>query len=140
MKLHGGVLTPFTDMDTDKMSKFKTNCVYSVDIKTSQNPAFRGKVFAFFDFCFKYWCNKNNYLTAQADRTYFRKELIKLAGYYDEYYNISGLVMIQAKSLSFENMSPEEFEECYSACIQAALDTIFQGCDESIYDKLISFF
>ena len=151
VKTFGGVLTPFSELDSEKMVRFKTGEVYSVDIKTSQNPAFRGKVFTFFDFCFQYWCNKNEYLTAQANKRFFRQQLVKLAGYYDEYYDLFGEVTLKAKSLSYENMSPEEFEDCYSACIQAAIDTIFKGCDEkemfyykgkevAVYEKLMSFF
>lgn len=140
MKLHGGVLTPYTDLDSEKMLRFKTGEVYPGELKTCRNPDFHRKVMGFFRFCFKFWCNKNNYLTAQADYDFFRGELTKIAGYYDEYYDLQGQVTLKAKSLSYGNMEQPEFEECYKAIIQAALDTIFQGCDESMYDQLISFF
>lgn len=150
-KTFGGVLVPYTDIDAEKMTKFKHDCVYEIDIKTSHNPVFRGKVFTFFDFCFKYWCNKNKYLTANANREFFRKEIIKLAGYTNDYYNLSGFVLVEAKSMKFEKMNPEEFEECYSACIQVVMNTIFKDCtaedkfyykgqEVSVYEKLMSFF
>ena len=140
MKLHGGVLTPFTDMDTDKMSRFKTNEVYSVEIKTCRNPPFHRKVMGFFRFCFKFWCNENNYLTAQADYDWFRNKLTIKAGYYHERFDLMGRLELVAQSLSYGNMEQDTFEQFYHAVVQASMDTIFKDCDESEYNKLMSFF
>jgi len=57
-KTYGGVLVPFSDMDAERMNRFKTGEVYPVDIKQSRNQEFHGKVMAFLHHCFKYWCRK----------------------------------------------------------------------------------
>jgi len=70
----------------------------------------------------------------------FRQNLTVLAGYYDQLYTIKGEVRIEAKSLSYGSMSQDEFEDCYSALISAAIKHIFQTTDESTYNQLLSFF
>jgi len=140
MKLHGGVLTPFTDMDSDKMTRFKTGEVYPVEIKTCRHPEFHKKVICFFIYCFKYWADDNGYITQQASFDWFRKKLIIKAGYYHERYDLQGRLELEARSMAYGNMEQDEFERLYKAVVQAALNTIFKDCDESEYNKLMSFF
>lgn len=139
-KMAGGVLVPASDIEADKLTRFKTGQVYEVDIKLKRNAKFHGKVFAFFNYCFNYWDNPNEYQDEQAGFDVFRNELTCLAGYSNKFYTISGSVRLEAKSISFANMSQEEFEQLYSALIQAAMNTIFKGADDSTYNKLMSFF
>ena len=140
VKTFGGVLTPFSELDSEKMARFKTGEVYPVDIKLTRNPKFHKKVMLFFTFCFQYWKHENNYMTEQAEFDWFRKKLTITAGYYNERYDLFGNVELEAKSLSFANMEQDEYEEFYKAVVQAALNTIFKDCDISYYDKLMSFF
>ena len=63
-----------------------------------------------------------------------------LAGYHNKFYGINGSVRIEAKSLSYGSMGEEEFAQCYNALIQVAMQQIFKGDDEEIYDKLAGFF
>jgi len=139
-KLHGGVLVPFDDMEADRMSKFRTNEVYDVEIKKTRNPQFHRKMFAFFKFCFNYWASDKEFIDEQGQFEVFRNQLTCLAGFYNEYYKLDGSVRIEAKSLSYANMEPEEFEKCYKAVIQAALKHLFPagcGVDEN---RLLDFF
>lgn len=140
IKHPGGTLTPANDMESDKLVKFKTGQMYEVDMKLTRNPAFHGKVFAFFNFCFKYWASDKGHMEESGQLDAFRKELTVLAGYYDTYYNIDGDVRLVAKSLSYASMDPETFEACYKALISAAMVNIFKGADDRIYDQLVGFF
>ena len=70
----------------------------------------------------------------------FRKNLIVLAGYREEYYRIDGSVRVEARSIAFSNMQQSEFEDCYHALIQAAMTHIFHSADEKTYNRLIGFF
>jgi hypothetical protein len=140
LKLPGGNLQPLDDLDSDKMIKFKTGEAYEVDVKLTRNPRFHSKVFAFFNFCFAHWKGNNEFQDEQGQFDVFRKNLTCLAGYYDSYYNIKGELRIEAKSLSYGNMSQEEFEQCYNALIKAALSNLFKGCDQSIENQLMEFF
>ena len=144
IKDQGGVLIPADDMVLDKMAKFKNGEVYSVDIKRTRNPAFHRKAFAFFGFCFEYWCANQaglGELDEHKQSEVFRNNLTVFAGYYDEFFAIDGSVRVEAKSLSFGSMEQAEFEACYSALINAAIKHVFQNTrDEQILNRLQGFF
>lgn len=140
IKCAGGTLVPVNDMEAEKLTRFKTGEQYTVEIKNTRNPAFHRKVFAFFNFCFDHWSSDMEFLSESKQFDLFRQNLTVLAGFYDDYQKIGGGVRIEAKSLSFSSMSQEEFEECYTALIGAAMKHIFSGTDQEIYNKLAGFF
>lgn len=141
VKMAGSILAPADDAEAEKLIKFKTGEMYQVDIPMTRNPAFHRKMFAFFNFCFMYWQSDKEFLDEAGQRDHFRKQLTILAGFSNEYYDIDGSVRVEAKSLSYGSMSPEQFEQCYQAVIQAAMTTIFKDLDaEKVYNKLIGFF
>lgn len=131
---------PADDVASEKMTKFKTGEQYQVDIKRTRNPQFHRKMFAFFKFCFDHWAGGHEFQDETLQREEFRKELTKLAGFYDQVFDLQGNFTIVAKSLSFANMEQEEFEQCYSALIQAAMSNIFRSSDEQTLNQLMSFF
>lgn len=53
-----------------------------------------------------------------------RKYLIVKAGYYNIIGYPNGSVRVEAKSISYSKMEPEEFEKLYSDVIDAALKTL----------------
>ena len=65
IKCAGGTLVPSSDIEADKMNRFKSGDNYEVDIKLSRNGKFHGKVFAFFNFCFSHWRNGCEYQDAE---------------------------------------------------------------------------
>lgn len=140
VKMAGGMLAPYSDLDAERLGKFKTGVAYPVEIKRSRNPDFHGKVFAFFNFCFEHWSGDREFMDEAGQFDVFRRHMTVLAGYYDTFYNIAGEVRIEAKSISYANMEQQEFEELYSALIRVAVKRIFAGCDESIENKLMGFF
>lgn len=139
-KQAGGLLLPAGDIEAEKLIKFKTGEVYEIEIKQSRNPSFHRKVFAFFNFCFEHWKGDNEFQSEIKQFDVFRSHLTVLAGFYETFYNINGEVRVEAKSLSYSSMRQNEFEECYSALINAAIKHVFVNADESIKNKLISFF
>lgn len=140
-KVAGGGLYPANEMIADKMKRFKNNELYTIEIKLSRNGDFHRKVFQFFQFCFEHWVDDNQYTSESRQFDVFREHMTVLAGYYDEYYSIDGSVRIEAKSLSYANMSQEEFEDLYNALINVALVKIFKDVnDENTYNQLLSFF
>lgn len=144
VKQSGGLLVPADDSEAERMKRFKTGEQYEIEIKQSRNPAFHRKVFAFFGFCYEYWCaNGTNWemMSDDGQRDVFRKNLTVLAGYYDEFVSISGSVRIEAKSLAYANMDQEEFERCYSALINAAIKHVFaETKDQNVINRLYAFF
>ena len=140
IKQRGGVLIPASDADEEKLTKFHTGEIYPVELKGSRNPAFHSKMFAFFNFCFQYWKCDRGFLSEAKQFDHFRKELTKVAGFYDEVWDINGNLRLEAKSLAYSSMKPDDFEECYKALINAAITHIFGDADYDIQNRLMSFF
>ena len=140
LKQRGGLFIPASDIEEEKLTKFKSGEVYEIELKGSRNPAFHSKMFAFFNFCFQYWQGDKEFLSESKQFDVFRKNLTVLAGFYDEFWTIKGTVRIEAKSLAYSKMEPEEFEECYTALINAAIKHIFGDADYEIQNRLMSFF
>ena len=140
IKHAGGVLTPASDIELEKINKFKTGGQYEVEIKLSRNPAFHRKVFAFFNFCFEFWKGSNEFHSESKQFDVFRNHLTVLAGFYNEYYTIHGSVRVEAKSIAYSAMNQEEFEECYNSLINAAMKHVFKTADESTLNQLMNFF
>lgn len=144
IKQPGGLLLPASDGDAERLERFKSGAIYPIEIKQARNPAFHGKVFAFMQFCFEHWsADKTDarFKTSAAQFDTFRRHLTVLAGYKDVTFTIDGRCRVDAKSLAFNNMDQAEFEECYSALINAALVHVFGNTkDQKILDKLTGFF
>lgn len=139
-KSAGGVLLPATDLEAEKLSRFKNGDMHEIELKLKRNHKFHSKVFAFFNYCFEYWSSENQYQCDQGQFDVFRNQMTVIAGYYDEYYKFDRSVRVEAKSLSYSSMTQEEFEQLYNALIQVAMQKIFKGSNEEIYNKLVSFF
>ena len=144
MKQPGGSLLPAFDTEAERLERFKTGVIYPVEIKQSRNPGFHGKVFSFLQFCFEHWAADKTdarFKTSAAQFDTFRKNLTVLAGYKDVTFTIDGRLRVEARSLAFNNMEQPEFEECYSALINAALVHVFGNTsDPKVLDKLTGFF
>lgn len=143
-KLAGGVLAPLDDKQAEVLQKLKTGEQYEIEIKQQRNPQFHRKVFAFFNFCFQHWSAEHTEWQFQDEAAQFdtfRKNLTVVAGYFTKTYTLDGGVRIEPKSLAYANMDQSEFEQVYSALINAALGKVFKDCkDQQIYDRLYSFF
>ncbi|MGX2956410.1 DUF1367 family protein [Ursidibacter arcticus] len=144
MKVAGGTFVPLEERDLPALQGFKNGEIYPVEIKRMRNPAFHRKVFAFFNFCFEHWSADKTewkYFDERKQFDTFRKHLTVLAGYKDVTYTIDGRLRVEAQSLSYGNMDQDEFEQCYSALINAALKDVFGNTtDENVINRLYAFF
>lgn len=140
VKHPGGTLTPASEIEAGRMERFKTGDTYEVSIVLRRNAKFHGKMFAFFNFCFKYWSSDKEFANEAKQFEVFRNNLTVMAGFYEEFHTIAGDVRIEAKSLAYDKMEPEEFEQCYNAQINAAMRNLFRPEDTHIYNQLMSFF
>ena len=142
IKHAGGILSPADDYESERLNKFKSGEEYEIEIKLSRNPAFLRKVMVFFHFCFEHYDADSVYEFKDTPEQFdtFRKDLTILAGYHVQTIRLNGEVRTEAMSLSFANMEEEVFQACYSSLIKAALKYVFRAADESVYNKLISFF
>ena len=140
IKLAGGMFHPFNDMEQEKTVRFKTNELYTVEVKHARNYAYHKRVFAFLNFCFEHWQCDREFLDLPAQFNRFRNQLTVLSGYYVELYNINGEVRVEAQSISYSGMDQTGFEQFYNALVNAALKHIFFTTDENTHNQLLSFF
>lgn len=142
-KTAGGILLPADDETADYLTSIKTGTFLKSKITKPRNYEFHKKVFGFFNFCFEHWAAEIAYqfMDERAQKNAFRKQLTILAGYRIAVTNLrTKTVGYEAQSLAFDNMEEDEFRLCYVALTQAAMGNIFQGSDERVYNKLVSFF
>lgn len=141
IKMAGGILQPASDMDADRLTRFKTGEQYEIEVRLSRNPDFHRKVFQFFQYCFEFWRCDREFVDEAGQFDLFRKNLTVLAGHYREYYKIDGSIRIEAESLSYGSMDQERFERVYQSLIQAAISNLFKGEDsQTVYNRLAGFF
>ncbi|AUR81799.1 protein of unknown function DUF1367 [Vibrio phage 1.013.O._10N.286.54.F9] len=141
IKQHGGVLIPANESEAERMKRFKTGEGYEVEIKQIRNYKFHQKVFAFLNFCFEYHVSRLDCAVHERQFEVFRDELTVNAGYYDEFWTMKGTLRIEAKSISYANMSQEDFEHYYNSLINAAIKLVFNNTkDQSIINQLYAFF
>jgi hypothetical protein len=144
VKHPGGVFSPAHETDLERLQRFKNGETYTAEIKLTRNPQFHRKVLAFFWFCFHHWNADNAGMGSASERAQFkrfRNDLTILAGYYETVVNIRGDLRAEAKSISYANMEQDEFEELYSALINAAIKHVFAGTeDQRILNQLQSYF
>ncbi len=139
IKLAGGIMSPASDIEAERMKRFKTGELFEIDIKNSRNADFHRKVFSFFNFCFEHWQDDREFLSHEAQFDRFRKELTIIAGYYNKVFTLSGELRLEPKSLSYSQMTQEDFEQFFHALISASMKHIFIESDTTVIDKLYSF-
>ena len=118
-----GRLVPCTQEDKEKFDKLPKGEPFEVEWKRHRNPQFHRKFMALIQFA---WIHKpewmdNNYQKSKNFDDNFRKDIIKKAGYFTVHTNFKGVKEYNAKSIAFDSMEEDEFEELYSACIDVII-------------------
>lgn len=122
---------PVYDSDWELKKKLKEDEVYSLDVKFERNYLFHKKFMAL---C-KIGCENSKYVEMPFDA--YRKYATIKAGYYNIYSTPKGS-FVEAKSLAFDKMNQEEFEDLYSRVLQFVINDI--GADaETINQELAGF-
>ncbi len=68
----------------------------------------------------------------------FRADVIVAAGFFDVTYNLDGTISKSSKSLAFDSMDEDEFEQVYSAVADVLLDTILRNYKRDDLDRVVA--
>lgn len=116
----------------ERITRWKTGTVVRADFKEMRNGAFFRKFWSLMQFAFDIWDGtrepqeyKGEPVQANFDR--FRKDVTILAGFYEPVYAATGEVRLEAKSLRWDKMSEEEFEQLYSRTIDVILHKVLKN-------------
>lgn len=135
-------LVPETDEDKLKYNKAEYGTTFDCKSVSKRNSRFHRKFFSMVQLA---WENcpesiAKNYPQQQNVPEKFWKELVKRSGYYEEQVNFKGIKEYTAKSIAFDSMDNDEFEDLYSAVLDTILRWIMPDTDrELIADMLANF-
>jgi hypothetical protein len=123
--------------------------VMSISLTFNRDPIKHRKFFALLNLGFEHWGAKRVHQTykgmpVEKNFDTFRKDVIKLAGYYEQHWNLEGRMQVVAKSISFSAMEDDEFDRLYDAVATVLLNrvlTVYAGREEldEVVDKILKF-
>lgn len=132
MKSTSGALVPQDPTAVELMGKLKLGQPVWVDVVRARNTLFHAKWFALLGLAFEAWeppvVKTGTFAGMQPEKDFdkFRKDLTIQAGFYDVVATLDGRARVEAKSVSFDKMSPDDFERLYSASIDVILKLVMR--------------
>lgn len=109
-----------------KITNLEVGEITFVDFVFPRNYKFHKRFFAMLDVGYDAWeppRKRRTYKKREItkNREQFREEIIILAGFYEQTFNLKGEMRLRAKSISFAKMEQPEFEQLYSAVVDVLL-------------------
>ncbi len=120
IKVSSTTLVAATDHDTELLKHIKQGQPTRLTFKRVRNYEFHKKFFALLNLAFDYWEPPEN-LVGEKNFEQFRADIIILCGFYHQWIRLDGSTRVTAKSISFANMSEDEFEKLYAKAIDVII-------------------
>ena len=116
------------DEDYDNIKKIKPLKVVKCNITQPRNVKFHRKFFALINLVYN---NQEHYNNLD----HLRKDLTIASGYYEQRTGLNGLLITEAKSISFTKMTEIEFSELYTKFLNT-IETYFKFDKQSVKDEI----
>lgn len=140
-KLPNGTLAPDDEASAAIVAGWKIGEPIRVEARRVRNYPFLKKWFTLAKLAYDLWSEsmpeieyKGVRVTPSFDR--FRKDLTIMCGYYDAHFNALGEPRLVARSISFANMSEDDFGKLYSKTIDVVLQKILAGRSDMSEERL----
>lgn len=141
IKLAGGTLYPANEQEFERFKKLKNDKFYIVDVKESHNYKVLQKIFEFFKFCTNHYFGDSEAYRDKEKMKFIKDKMSIFVGHYTQIFLRSGGFEIRPKSISYDQMTPEERSNYLDKLPNAAAKHIFNDCtDEATLNRLYSFF
>jgi len=132
-----------------RVTRLEEGEVFTVDVKVRRNGRFHRKFFALLNVGFDAWEPTRKHKTyrgqpIQKNFEEFRSDVIILAGFYEQTFDLAGRMKLKAKSIAFSNMDEDEFEKVYSGVATVLLEKVlinYKGRDEldRVVNEIVNF-
>lgn len=119
-KLPGGTLVPDSDEAAEYLQGVKNGDVLAAEVTKPRNYGYHKKYFSLLNLAFDAWepeAREHRGMPVQKSFERFRKDVAIACGFYELTVNIKGETRAEAKSISFANMSADEFDRLYTSTI-----------------------
>lgn len=118
--------------DYEKLKKIKAGATVKCTITQPRNVQFHRKYFALINLVYQ---NQERY----SNIDHLRNDLTIASGYYTERKNIKDEIIIEAESISFASMKQDDFNNLYSATLDAIVK-YFSFDRKSMIDEIEQYF
>lgn len=126
----------FADADSAKAGeKHRLGETVDASVVKPRSNAFQRKFFALLRFAFDYWepgegdaggqAYKGQAVEKDFDR--FRADVTILCGFYTPVFNARGEVRLEARSIAFSEMEPEDFLRLYNTAISVLMRLVMRS-------------
>lgn len=139
-KTANGMLIPIDPQAVEFLAKIKLGGAITATVKRHRNPAFHRKYFALLNLAFDAWEPVHATYKGQAvgkNFAQFRNDITVLAGHYEMAVNLRGETRLTAKSISFSNMSQDDFDALYSSTINVLLAKVLTNYTRDDLDEVV---
>jgi hypothetical protein len=123
--------------------------ILSLDFIIPRNPQFNRKFFALLDVGYEAWEPnrvRKSYKGREMakNREQFREDILILAGFYDQTFDLKGRMRLRAKSVSFAKMDDVEFDRVYQSVVTVLLREVLTTYKDraeldSVVDRVLGF-
>jgi len=129
-----------------RVVKMEPGEIVEVEMVFTRNPHFHRKFFALLTVGFEAWhpdaVHKGQLVAKNFEQ--FRGDVIILAGYYTQTWNLDGVVTVRPQSMSFAAMDDAKFEKLYSAVADVLLARVLSNYKDraeldAVVDKMLEF-
>ncbi len=120
-----------------------------IEFVLPRNAKFHRKFFSMLNFAFDSWepgRMRKTYKGKEVSKNFerFRKDVLIMAGFYDQTFDLKGRMKLEAHSISFANMDDAEFERVYSAVASVILEHVLTGYSgreelDRVVDQMIGY-
>ena len=121
----------------------------TIEFVIPRNQKFHRKFFAMLNFAFDAWepdRKRKTYKGRPVQKNFdrFREDVLILAGFSDQTFDLRGNMKLKAKSISFANMDDAEFESVYSSVADVILEHVLSGYSgrkefDDVIERMVGF-
>lgn len=122
-----GVLIPADDGTREKVEKMPRGSVLRGEFKRARNPQFHRKYFALLNVGYQIWEpgeEMTKWGQVQKNFDQYRQQVQVLAGFGEPVFNLDGTFRMRSKSISFSNMTEDDFAVLFSNVIDVILSNV----------------